>query len=64
MKKVTKVVYKGPFCINSTHSLYGSKSQIVSNAVFFDNRDIMSIRNQDIVMEKMAAGGDRKSEND
>lgn len=40
MKSVTKVVYSGPFHINTTQALCGSRSQIVSHALSMGNYDV------------------------
>ena len=43
MKNFSKVVYNGPFHINTTQALCGSSSQIVSRALFIDNIDICMV---------------------
>lgn len=41
MKDITKVEYDGPFTINSTQTVCGSKSQIVSHSILIEDIDMI-----------------------
>lgn len=62
MKNNTRVVYSGPFHINSTQALCGSKSQIVSHSIRVDNNDIIMMGSTHIIKnDTIAKGADKQT---